>query len=299
MVRLRTRSERGFPTAAEACDWVAAELPNLVATVVHCAGTGPGEVAWTLSDSMRGYFALGRDMAQWNRVATAGLAAAVAAGDPRAEAALALNVGQSLTYRHHGERALPHLERALHLCEEADWAEGQSACLNALAHLNCIIGRPRQASVHLRRGMAVNRQLNRRPAEAKQLSNLGIVYTELGRPAAARECFLRALEIHRDGGHPTDEVGPLNGLIDVSSRLGLLSDAIAYATQSISICREYGRSEACSTARTVAQALVELATLDLRYGAVDRAHERYAEAVALLQPGGSAGRTRSRRPTRP
>ena len=65
--------------------------PNLVAAVRHAAEHGPRPVAWLLADALRGYFWARMHTVDWLAVAQAALAAAD--GQPQAQAAARLSLG--------------------------------------------------------------------------------------------------------------------------------------------------------------------------------------------------------------
>src|SRR5439155_4685059 len=73
--------------------WLDAERANLVAAAVRAAHDGPRSAAWRIADAMRGYFFFRRYTADWLTAARAGLRAAEAEHDRRAEAAMRTSIG--------------------------------------------------------------------------------------------------------------------------------------------------------------------------------------------------------------
>jgi hypothetical protein len=76
-----------FGTTDQAMTWLNDERANLTAAARTAAEQGSPATAWRLSDAWRMYYYLGSHTDDWEAVTEAGLAAATAAGDRRAEAA--------------------------------------------------------------------------------------------------------------------------------------------------------------------------------------------------------------------
>ncbi|WFE35294.1 BTAD domain-containing putative transcriptional regulator [Micromonospora sp. WMMD975] len=144
-----------FPDVDAATAWLGEEVGNLIAAVEAAPADGHGARSWELADQLRGYFFVSGDLVAWLASGAAGLAAAQAAGDVRAQAAMHQTIGQ------------------------AHWAAGKH-------HL---------AADDYRRGIAAARASGWHVGEAYLSHNLGLVQAELGRPAEAQELYQRALDL--------------------------------------------------------------------------------------------------------
>ncbi|MYW29310.1 hypothetical protein GT040_08465, partial [Streptomyces sp. SID2119] len=79
-----------FSDHGEASEWLDSERENLSGAVPQAAGAGFTTLAWRLAESLHGFLSVGMYTGECLKVATAGLFAAVADGEPRAQAAAQL-----------------------------------------------------------------------------------------------------------------------------------------------------------------------------------------------------------------
>ncbi|MFG1675452.1 BTAD domain-containing putative transcriptional regulator, partial [Micromonospora sp. NPDC049282] len=147
--------ENPFPDIDAATAWLGEEVGSLIAAVESAPEDGHGARSWELADQLRGYFFVSGDVVAWLASGSAGLAAAQAAGDVRAQAAMHQTIGQ------------------------AHWAAGKH-------HL---------AADAYRRGIAAAHASGWLVGEAYLSHNLGLVQAELGHPDEAQELYQRALDL--------------------------------------------------------------------------------------------------------
>ncbi|MFI5592008.1 BTAD domain-containing putative transcriptional regulator [Amycolatopsis sp. NPDC051758] len=323
MLRLpvpETRGPAGITELAEASAWLDAERGNLVAAVRHAAHSGPAPMAWLLADALRGYFWVCMRRVEWLATAEAGLAAAEAAGDPRAQAATRLSLAD-LHFRQGRYRpAVRHYTAALLFARQAGWVEAQAAVLGNLGCVYWQSGRLADAASRFERGLALSRRTGQPAGEAVAFGNLGLVHWEMGRlaraadhyaqalrryrrigsrygeainlanlgqaqrargrPAEAAELLGRALHLHREAGNRGGEAETHCRLALAHGDLGHRAEALDSARAGLALAREAGDP------RTEAEALAAFAAVLHRLGDRPGAARRYGEALDLIRETG-------------
>lgn len=233
--------------------WLDAERPNLIAAVTRAAEQGPPQVAWRLADALRGYLMLGRHTVDWQTVADAGLAAAVADGDLRAQVAARRSLAMLCCASGRYPEAIDHYGQALDQARRAGWPQGESAVLHNIGAIHFRLGRLDDAAEHYRRALAINRQTRRRAGQAVNLGHLGLVYGALGQLELAATHHAEALTISRQAGLRIGEANALACLGDTWHALGRLDAALAALTDALALHRELGdRHHEADTTRLVA-----------------------------------------------
>jgi tetratricopeptide (TPR) repeat protein len=224
----------------DASAWLDAERSNLVALVTAAAAAGRSTTAYTLGDTLAGYFWLRRHTADWLVVAQAALAAAVAADDPRAQAAshrhlsgVYLSIGRS-------HEATAELERALALARRAHWPEGQAAMLNARALAAQVVGDSDRAETDYLEALALYRAAGVATGEPVVLSNLAGLYGRIGRLDEAADAHRRALELDQRLDATNDVAIDLSNLGGACWRLGRLDEAERYLSAGLALHRQVG-----------------------------------------------------------
>ncbi|MBF9067269.1 BTAD domain-containing putative transcriptional regulator [Streptacidiphilus fuscans] len=135
------RSEAGSaPSAAlvfsghgQAAQWLATERENLTSAVLQASGAGFPSVAWRLAESLHSHLSARRYTGDCLKVATAGLFAAVADGQLRAQAAAQLRRAECRSAMAQGAQALELLDSALELARQAGWDDGLELALRRIA----------------------------------------------------------------------------------------------------------------------------------------------------------------------
>ncbi|WP_078489484.1 BTAD domain-containing putative transcriptional regulator [Streptomyces bikiniensis] len=121
-----------FSDHGEASEWLDGERENLAGAVLQAAGTGFTSVAWRLAESLHPYLSTGLYTGDCLKVATAGLFAAVADDEPRAQAAAQLRRAECHRALADDAQALELFGSALELARRADWTEGQDLALRRI-----------------------------------------------------------------------------------------------------------------------------------------------------------------------
>ncbi len=214
---------------------------------------GPRDRAWQLADGLRGYFFLRLSAVDWLTAATAGHAAAVAEGDPSAQAATELGLADLHWFGGDPEQAIAGYARALALARQAGWIECQAAALANLGLLYRQSACWTDAIEHYTQALELNRQAGRLAGQAVSLANLGVVYWELGRLDAAAEQYAHALDLYRTIGSRVGEATTLANLGEVQHLLGRPDEALPILTTALAQHREMGdRGNEAETLRSLA-----------------------------------------------
>jgi DNA-binding SARP family transcriptional activator len=267
-----------FTGRAQALEWLDLEAPNLVAAVRHAADHGPRPLAFLLADTLRGYFWLRVPEVRWQDVASAGLSAAVAEGDPRAQLAGALSLGDLHWHRTRYPEAIEHYTEAVRHSQEAGWPEGQAVALDSLGLAHWRSGQLQPAATYLARSLAVARRTGWRAGEMSVLGNLGAVSAELGMLQQAADHFTAALALKPES---AAGAGLLDGLGEISHYRGRLDQALDHLTQALARFREIGNRGGQS------DTLRNLAGVHTDAGRYDQALELAGEALELARQIGS------------
>ena len=259
----------------QALAWLDAERPNLVAAVQHAADAGLRPHAWLLADALRGYFWLRRDMVDWLLVSDAGLGAAVADGDPRAQAVSHLSRGDACHCSGRYADAIEHYGAGLRLARRAGWKAGHAATLGNLGNVHWDMGSLGQAAGHYTEALGLYQRGGDRDGQATALSNLGIVNRELGRLQQAAEQQAEALALFSQTGSLAGEALALSNLGEAEHALGRLGQASEHLNRALVLARETG------SRFLEASALYDLAAVDRDAGRMRRALDLACAAVAL------------------
>ncbi|WP_344480252.1 BTAD domain-containing putative transcriptional regulator [Glycomyces endophyticus] len=319
LVRLAACDDREavFDSAEAALAWLDEEAPALVALVEQCADTAERRCSWRLSDQLRGYFFIRRQVDRWLRCADAGLRAAVAGGDGAAQAAMHLNRGQALwAAGRHGD-ALDAYACGARLADAAGWREAaayarhstglvlaeqgrlaeaeasfraalelsahdasghvRAATLNGLGAMCADQGRLADAAEHFAAALEVNRAAGRDASVHANLTNLGMALRQIGREAAAEAHLREALEGYRSVGNLHGELSVLDELSQLHAGRGDAAAAVADAKQGCDLARAGG------SGRTRAALLCTLGEAHLSGGEHAAALAAFQEALRLAE----------------
>jgi DNA-binding SARP family transcriptional activator/tetratricopeptide (TPR) repeat protein len=232
--------EAPFADLAEALGWLDAECANLVTAVRHAATIGPVAATWPLADALRGYLLQRAGAAEGLSCLDAGVAAAEAAGEPRAQARLLL-ARAGLNHRQgHTDGTVADLTRAGELSEAAGWPEGQGAVLSNLGTVHSRLGRLDLAVSYDREALALNERLGSRQGHATALGNLAFDLLLLGRLREAAEHAQQAARAHAALGARLGEATCLATAGRSSRLLGDLPGAVRQLARARSGYRSVG-----------------------------------------------------------
>ncbi|MEU0094392.1 BTAD domain-containing putative transcriptional regulator [Kribbella sp. NPDC006257] len=201
LVRLTEQlfDENPFADAAQAGAWLEAEEQNLVACITRAADSGPYGDAWRLADVLRQYYSRNDRVGPWRQAATAGLRAALAAGDRDGEGAMRHSLGALAFTAGEPEVAIAESAKACDAYAEAGFKLGEAALLCNLGMAHDDHGESVQAAEFLMKGIRAFRSLGRIGTLWPALHSLSNVSHNLGELDAAVAAASEALEIAPDG----------------------------------------------------------------------------------------------------
>jgi tetratricopeptide (TPR) repeat protein len=272
IVRLPSSASGPAPrisSSAEALAWLDAERPNLTAAIRHAAEHGPAPMAWQLADALRGYLWIGQHVGEWLATAHHGLQAAQASAHRPAEAAMHGNLGT--LYLRLGEYALSveHHNQAIELYRALGDKDAEAGVLNNLSLVHRRSGQLTEAKHALVRCLEMLRSAD---SVSNGLYNLGQLAVELGEIDGAVDHFSQALALAPNA----DSHTYLGMALRLQGRFGEARDHLERAL-------EIGNVPAGE-----AEALENLAALELASGNVEAALSLASRALSLVADGGDA-----------
>jgi len=274
----RPETSTTFDNPAAAAAWLDAERANVVAATLYAAENGPHEKAWALADGLRGFLWLRMYTVDWQSVASAGLAAATAAGDLAGQAASHLSMADLVRVQGRYPEAIGHYTEAVTLAERAGWPSGQSVALGNLGTAYFWLGDLPLAAEHYRRALELAQ--DRPGARAVRLGNLGLVSWLRGRFAEAAGYQTHALALNRALGERGNEGIDLANLGECEAALGNLDLARTHLRAALAIHEEVGDRGAEAESRAV------LATVERDAGQLDEALRLARAAVEITREAG-------------
>ncbi len=146
-----------FADHGEASEWLEGERENLAGAVLQASATGFTTVAWRLAESLHPHLSTRMYTGDCLKVATASLFAAVADGEPRAQASAQLRRAECHRALGNDAQALELFGSALDLARQADWTEGQVLALRRIGAAHQENGSARLASGYLSRARELAR----------------------------------------------------------------------------------------------------------------------------------------------
>lgn len=179
----RLDASSGVPVAfrdnAAALAWLDAELRGLVDAVQSAAASGRAEVAWLITDGLRGYFLMRSRHVEWLAAAQAAQAAATEAGNAQACAAAHLSLGGLFQATGDHNNAASHYREASRLARVGGWLNGEFAAEHNLSVVLVDLGWLHEAIGHWMRARTLDRQVNGR-VNANTWQSGGVLRVHLG-----------------------------------------------------------------------------------------------------------------------
>ncbi|MEU8566778.1 BTAD domain-containing putative transcriptional regulator [Streptomyces pathocidini] len=225
--------------SAEAAEWLEGERENLVNAVLHASRAGFQAVVLRLAEALYGYLSLGMYTADCLAVATAGLAAATAVGDVRAQAAAQLRRADCHWAQGRNAQAREVFADALELARRAGWSAGQATALRKIGAAHQENGAMRQASDYLSQARDLTGQADGAGA-AEDAMNLGLICWKLGRLREAVEHYAHAAALFRAGGSLCDEAISHTNMGIIHRALGRPRDAIRMLGEALPVHAQNG-----------------------------------------------------------
>lgn len=266
----------------EGAEWLAAERENLVSAVLYTGQSGAHRLAWRLAEALNGHLSLGMHTADRLAVARAGLAAALADGDLRAQSAALLRLGDCDWAAGRNVEAEQQYSRALELAEQAAWIEGQAALLRRIGAAHQENGAMREAVHFLSRARGLTEAgastgIAEGIGAADDLISQGLMCWKLGSLHQAVDHYTRAARIFEGLGSAGGAAIAHTNLGIVYRALGRPLDAIEVMSRALPVFAEEGNR----ASETVALSCLSTAHSDL--GDHVRGAVLARRAVALAQ----------------
>ncbi|WP_051367356.1 AfsR/SARP family transcriptional regulator [Hamadaea tsunoensis] len=268
-------SEVRFADSSAALAWLVVEQPNLAAAVAYADRAGLSSFAWSIADTLRGYFWIRRDLHAWTAMAETGLAAATSAASTTGQAAMHVSLGVARRAAGDLDGSIEHLTAALAYARACAWAECEATVVGSLGIAHAETGNGPAAFAAFDEAVAINRRLGRVGPLAVQLGNAAGLRRRLGELRRAEGDLAEALTVYRASGNRAGEAVTLTNLAMTRHELGDAAGAAELLAEALAGHRElddrYGEAIA-STA---------LGRLSLDAGDLDDAAARLAAAVEL------------------
>ncbi|HEY0639364.1 MAG TPA: tetratricopeptide repeat protein, partial [Pseudonocardiaceae bacterium] len=243
----------GVTPPPDPVDWLEAERPALVATVLQAAREpAHAPYARDLACALARFFELREHLDDWAATSTAALAATRATGDRRGEAHLLRGLGELALDLDRLPRALDLLEQAGSLLAAVGDLDGRQHVLRAAGTALRMRGEPAAALDRLTEALDVAAAVGDEVGRAQALHGLGVLRRMAGQDAEAERHYREALAIFAAAGDPFGEAYVLCSLGLLLGRGarddgGAASDeAERHLRRSVELCRQsgYRRGEA-------------------------------------------------------
>jgi DNA-binding SARP family transcriptional activator/tetratricopeptide (TPR) repeat protein len=226
---------------AEALAYLGAELPNLVAACGYAAEHGPTQAACLIANALRGYCRLRGNVVDWATTAQAARRAAVATGDPAAEAFAALSLALCAQEAGDLPTATGLYDEALLLSRRAEWPVAEAAITSDAATVYIEQGDLDRAIACHRAALAAHRRSGDRCGEALALNNVGLSCAMLGRLADAHLLLTEATILARADGYLVAQTVAQTNLAEVLLLMDRRSQARAAITEARRVGNQIGR----------------------------------------------------------
>jgi CHAT domain-containing protein/Tfp pilus assembly protein PilF len=131
-------------------------------------------------------------------------------------------------------------DEALQILREVGDRDGEATTLSNLGLVYDEIGEKQKALDFYGQALSILHEIGDRSAEATALNNTGGVYDSLGQIQKALDFYNQALRIHREAGDKDGEATSLTNIGAAYRRLGQPQKSLDYYNQALSIDRETG-----------------------------------------------------------
>jgi tetratricopeptide (TPR) repeat protein len=223
--------------------WLAAEYPNLVATV-HEAGNDNDDLSAVITlDLTRSLAHITHLERRFDDAVALGPIARRAAQrlhDRHAEAVVLRNLGIDLICTGRQDEAITTLHQALSIYQELGDLIGEGTTLTNLGSAFTQAGQFAEADTVLRNAIDIHRRQGRRFSEAVALTSLATLLDMTGQPEAAITALMDADRIYRKIGDQHRRSGVLVHLADALRRAGHHEEAIKVCRRAAMLARVSG-----------------------------------------------------------
>src|SRR5438045_1784765 len=228
---------------AMALDWLAAELPNLVAVTTYAGKHGwPGH-AVRLSETVFRYLDSAACFPEAIIVHDHARRAACRTGDRTAEANALVSLGVIDGHQGRHQQATDHLEQALSRYRETGDRDGQARALNYLGLVHRQQGRYQRAAGQLRQALASYRERNDPSGQSVTVNSLGDLFLATGRLIDARTQYAHALHLAAQIGAKYEQARAHDGLAAAHQASGVPAKARHHWQQALALYIDLGAPE--------------------------------------------------------
>ncbi|WP_257041923.1 BTAD domain-containing putative transcriptional regulator [Streptomyces sp. TLI_55] len=267
-----------FRGTDEPSAWFAAELPSLLATVIHCADHGMFDAARELAATlMAASVALYNQFDAWSRSHDVALAAVRRAGDIEGEAWLLNGLGRLRLEQDRLDEAYAFFALALRLFEERSVRTGRADALAGMGAARREQGRYEEALPLLTSALEQYREPADIASMAHVLYGIGFVHREQGRDGEAWEALSRAHRLYVSARDRHGEALALRSLGLCHRARGELAAAEALLRQSLALFEE------TDDAYGVMYASQSLAKVEFRRGRMTEARQRLDRCLEITR----------------
>jgi tetratricopeptide (TPR) repeat protein len=269
-----------FSTDAAALDWLAGELPNVLAVLEDAVLDRHDEPAWQLCEALWELMLYRKHYTEWLRSHDLGITAAQRCRNTIAESRLRYQLGRAHLDLGQQEPARTETQAAIELARRADDRRNESAALEQLGriaqydhnfdtaiacfteslHIEGELGIPRgvasrhrrlgdvhlladrddEAERHLLAAQQMFAELGSPKDEARTALGLARIDARAGRYDVADERLVRARPVLSREVSPTYEADVLRAQGDVAARRGNIEQARRYLTEAVKLVRDLG-----------------------------------------------------------
>jgi tetratricopeptide (TPR) repeat protein len=261
-------------TTDDALAWISTEESGLVRTAREAATTpSRRQVAWEVADELRAY-CLVRHVDEWMLVVEAGLAAARAAADVRAEAAMLIGRSQQSWAVSPDQGPLADMSEAERLAVEVGWADASAYCAHNIGWIHAWQGRPDEADAWYGKALDHSLQLTSPDVGAIVRNAIGLLRFDQGRYEESVEILTEVSEWNEAAGRTGSALTNRGNLARSLRVVGRTREALDSLEAVLAGFRERGdqRGEA-STLDEMAHVLLDLGRWDEALEAGIRGHE--------------------------
>jgi tetratricopeptide (TPR) repeat protein len=284
-LRPRVRSAAAVVTAmtgeADARVWLDRERANLVAVVVHCAGSDWPRHAADLAGTLFRYLISGSHLSEADTIYGHALQAARRSGDLAAEADALNGLGSVAGRKGRFRDSAGHFQAALERYRRRGDRAGQARVLHNLGVTQLELRNLRLAAGYYREAITAYEDAGDRLGVAGTLAELGAVETDLGSYDKAAEHLQLSMQVFRKAKDQVHEAHAMSKIGELNVRRGRLAGAADFFEQSLAICRRIDNPVG------LADGLRNLGDVSLRQGDYQQAISYLRQALAVHRQAGS------------
>lgn len=227
---------RSVPSQEAAAQWLAAELPALLALADSKAHQieERRHSAIEFSSVLMPYLYSNVNLEVASSLSTLAIAVAQKLNDRRREAIALRNLGDVKTRLGRDTESAHLITRALDLHRSMGDRIGEAAAVNSLGNIMIQLGQYDTAIQHSEAALALYREMDHRVGEAAALNSLGKAEARLGRYDAAVQHIQTAFTLYREVGDRAGEAAALNRLGRASFQMLRLNESLKHHTAAYS-----------------------------------------------------------------